>query len=113
MAGDLSIFVAGALLLLSIVVSKLSGRLGVPGLLLFLVLFLGVGMLASSDGPGGIQFSNYALAQYAGTLALCFILFQGGLGTHWSAVRPVLRRGLSLATLGVLISSGLMGAFAH
>ena len=107
--GGLSIFIAGALLLLSIVVSKLSGRLGVPGLL----LFLGVGMLAGSDGPGGIQFSNYALAQYAGTLALCFILFQGGLGTHWGLVRPVLRKSLSLATLGVLISTGLVGAFAH
>ena len=109
MDGGVYIFIAGALLLASIVGSKASGRLGVPGLL----LFLGVGMLAGSDGPGGIQFSNYLFAQWAGTVALCFILFQGGLSTEWSLVRPVLKKSLSLATLGVLLTTGLMGAFAH
>ena len=80
-----------------------------PGLL----LFLGVGMLAGSDGPGGIEFSNYQFAQWAGTVALCFILFQGGLSTEWSLVRPVMKKSLSLATLGVLITAGLLAAFAH
>lgn len=108
-SSGLYILIAGALLLASIVGSKASGRLGVPGLL----LFLGVGMLAGSDGPGGIAFSNYLFAQWAGTVALCFILFQGGLSTEWSLVRPVLKKSLSLATLGVLISAGVMGAFAH
>ncbi len=109
MNSGLYILIAGALLLASILGSKASGRLGVPGLL----LFLGVGMLAGSDGPGGIAFSNYLFAQWAGTVALCFILFQGGLSTEWSLVRPVLKKSLSLATLGVLISTGVMGAFAH
>ena len=109
MNSGLYILIAGALLLASILGSKASGRLGVPGLL----LFLGVGMLAGSDGPGGIEFSNYLFAQWAGTVALCFILFQGGLSTEWSLVRPVLKKSLSLATLGVLISTGVMGAFAH
>ncbi|GAA4006240.1 potassium/proton antiporter [Deinococcus rubellus] len=109
MNSGLYILIAGALLLASIVGSKASGRLGVPGLL----LFLGVGMLAGSDGPGGIEFSNYLFAQWAGTVALCFILFQGGLSTEWSLVRPVLKKSLSLATLGVLLSTGVMGAFAH
>ncbi|WP_237724836.1 potassium/proton antiporter [Deinococcus alpinitundrae] len=109
MNSGLYILIAGALLLASVLGSKASGRLGVPGLL----LFLGVGMLAGSDGPGGIAFSNYLFAQWAGTVALCFILFQGGLSTEWSLVRPVLKKSLSLATLGVLISTGVMGAFAH
>ncbi|WP_407569177.1 potassium/proton antiporter [Deinococcus altitudinis] len=106
---ELYLLIAGALLLASIVGSKASGRLGVPSLL----LFLGVGMLAGSDGPGGIVFTNYALAQLIGTLALALILFRGGLGTSWHEVRPVLGSGISLATLGVLVSAGVMGAFAH
>lgn len=106
---ELYLLIAGALLLASIVGSKASGRLGVPSLL----LFLGVGMLAGSDGPGNIQFTNYRLSQGIGTLALALILFRGGLGTPWREVRPVLRSGLSLATLGVLITTALMGLFVH
>ena len=106
---ELYLLIAGALLLASIVGSKASGRLGVPSLL----LFLGVGMLAGSDGPGNIQFTNYRLSQGIGTLALALILFRGGLGTPWREVRPVLKSGLSLATLGVLITTALMGLFVH
>jgi cell volume regulation protein A len=106
---ELYLLVAGVLLLASIVGSKASGRLGVPSLL----LFLGVGMLAGSDGPGGIQFTNYALAQSIGTLALALILFRGGLGTSWREIRPVLGSGISLGTLGVLVSAGVMAAFVH
>jgi cell volume regulation protein A len=106
---ELYLRVAGVLLLASIVGSKASGRLGVPSLL----LFLGVGMLAGSDGPGGIQFTNYALAQSIGTLALALILFRGGLGTSWREIRPVLGSGISLGTLGVLVSAGVMAAFVH
>lgn len=105
---ELSLLAAGVLLLISLIVSRLGGRLGIPGLL----LFLGVGMLAGTDGLG-IQFSDYRLAQALGTVALCFILFQGGLTTHWNETRPVLKRGLSLATLGVLITAGVMATFAH
>lgn len=99
---------AGVLLLVSLVVSRIGGRLGIPGLL----LFLGVGMAAGSDGLG-IQFSDYRLSQALGTLALCFILFQGGLDTNWGHTRPVVGRGVSLATLGVLGTAGLMAAFTH
>lgn len=99
---------AGVLLLVSLVVSRLGGRLGIPGLL----LFLGVGMVAGSDGVG-IQFSDYRLAQALGTVALCFILFQGGLGTNWAHTRPVVKKGLSLVTLGVLITAGVMAAAVH
>ena len=75
---------ASILLLLSIIASKTSGRMGVPALLFFLI----IGMLAGSDGPGGIYFDDPRLAQSLGVLALAFILFSGGLDTEWESVRP-------------------------
>jgi potassium/hydrogen antiporter len=101
--------VAAVLLLLSILASKLSARLGVPALLFFLV----VGMLAGADGLGGIYFDDYRVAQAIGSVALVFILFSGGLDTSWQYVRPVLRPGLALSTLGVLLAALIAGAFAH
>ncbi len=92
---------AAILLLLSIVASKASGRLGVPALLLFLV----IGMLAGSEGIGGIEFSDAYIAQSLGVVALIFILFSGGLDTEWASVRPVLPHGLVLATVGVLFTA--------
>lgn len=71
---DQVLFVAGVLLLLSILSSKFSSRLGVP----VLVLFLGLGMLAGSEGIGGIEFEDYGLAHAIGTAALALILFDGG-----------------------------------
>ena len=96
------------LLLLSILASKASDKIGVPALLLFLL----VGMLAGSEGPGGIEFDNPWLAQSLGVTALSFILFAGGLDTDWQGIRPVLWQGLSLSTLGVLITALLVGCFA-
>lgn len=105
-----SILVAVALLLLlSIVGSKFSGRLGVPALL----LFLGVGMLAGSEGIGGIYFDDAAIAQHLGVIALAFILFAGGLETDWKHVRPAVWRAMSLSTIGVLVTSAVVGVFAH
>ncbi|GGN42002.1 potassium/proton antiporter [Deinococcus daejeonensis] len=105
---ELFLLIVGVLLMGSLLMSRIGGRLGIPGLL----LFLGVGMLAGSDGLG-IQFHDYRLAQAIGTVALCFILFQGGLDTNWAHTRPVVRRGLSLATVGVLGTAGIMAAFVH
>jgi potassium/hydrogen antiporter len=99
---------AAALLLLSVVLSKASDRLGIPSLLIFLVL----GMLAGSEGPGGVHFDDPNLAQGLGVAALCFILFAGGLETDWEETRPVLWPALSLSTLGVLVSAVLVGWFA-
>ncbi|MBI2336117.1 MAG: potassium/proton antiporter [Deltaproteobacteria bacterium] len=96
------------LLLLSVIASKVSARLGVPALL----IFLGIGMLAGSDGLGGIHFDDPGLAQSIGVIALAFILFSGGLDTSWKTVRPVLWKGFSLSTLGVLLSTLLVGVFA-
>jgi cell volume regulation protein A len=103
------IFVGAAvLLLLSIIASKTSGRVGVPALLFFLI----IGMLAGSEGPGGIHFDDPWLAQSLGVLALAFILFSGGLDTDWRIVKPVLWKGIALSTLGVLGTACLVGWFS-
>jgi len=97
------------LLFLSIIASKASGKLGVPALLLFLIL----GMLAGSDGIGGIHFNNPHLTQLLGTIALTFILFSGGLDTEWQSIRNVIGCGLLLSTAGVLLTAALLGCAAH
>ena len=106
---NLALLIAASLLILSIVAGKISGRLGIPGLLLFLV----IGMLAGSDGPGGIPFEDYALTQFLGIIALIFILYSGGLGTKWQDIKPVLASGLSLATLGVLLTAFVVAVVAQ
>jgi cell volume regulation protein A len=102
------LLVASILLLLSVVSWKISSWLGVPALL----FFLGIGMLAGSDGPGGIYFDNAFVAQSVGVVALAFILFAGGLDTQWRVVRPVLGGALSLSTIGVLLTAIVIAAFA-
>lgn len=98
----------GALLILtSIAIARVSDNLGVPTLLLFLV----VGMLAGSEGPGGIYFDDASLAQSIGIIALVIILFAGGLDTSWREVRPVVRPAGILATLGVLLTALAVGLF--
>jgi cell volume regulation protein A len=101
------LLLAASFLLVSILVSKLSIRMGVPALLLFLIL----GMLLGSDGPGGIYFDDPWLAQAVGVVALAFILFSGGLDTRWHDVQPVFRQGLLLATIGVSVTATAVGAF--
>ncbi|MDD2206830.1 MAG: potassium/proton antiporter [Aminobacterium sp.] len=101
--------VTSVLLLLSIFSSKLAEKFGFPALLMFLV----IGMLAGSDGPGGIHFDNAATANMVGTVALAFILFAGGLDTQVDNIRPVLGRGITMATLGVALSALFMGLFVH
>lgn len=101
------LFGAAILLLLSIIASKASGRLGVPALVFFLV----IGMLAGSEGIGGIEFSDAATAQSLGVVALIFILFSGGFDTAWASVHRVLPHGLVLATVGVLLTALAVGAF--
>jgi potassium/hydrogen antiporter len=102
------LFGGSLLLFLSIVASKTTGKLGVPALVLFLV----VGMFAGSDGLG-IRFDDYSLAKTIGTISLVFILFSGGLDTKWKEVRSVVGRGSVLSTLGVLISTTVVGLFIH
>lgn len=101
-------FVGGVLLLIGIASSKFSARLGMP----VLVLFLGVGMLAGSEGIGGIVFENFDLAVNIGSVALGIILFDGGLRTAWSSVKMTWKPALSLATVGVLVTAVVTGVAA-
>ncbi len=104
---DVIFIVFSSLIILSILTIKLSNRFGIPSL----VLFLAIGMLAGSDGLGGITFDNPSLVRSLGITALVLILFSGGLDTEWSAVRPIVWQGLSLSTIGVLITALLIGVF--
>jgi cell volume regulation protein A len=104
---ELLFIVFSALIILSIFTIKLSIRFGIPSL----ALFLAIGMLAGSDGPGGLSFDNPSLVQTLGVVALIFILFSGGLDTEWSSVRHVLWNGLSLSTIGVLLTAIFVGLF--
>ncbi len=103
----ISLIGAAVLLLISVLASKISDRFGIPSLLLFLAL----GMLAGSEGIGGIYFDDPSLAQFIGVIALVLILFSGGLDTEWKLVRPVLLEGVLLSTLGVLITALVVGFF--
>ncbi len=102
------ILIAGVLLAAGIVGALLADRVRVPALLLFLAL----GMLAGSEGIGGIHFADYELARTLGTIALVLILFEGGLTSGWSEIRPVLGTAASLATLGTLATALLAGVAA-
>jgi cell volume regulation protein A len=102
------ILIAGGLLAAGILGALLADKVRVPGLL----LFLGLGMLAGSQGIGGIDFNNTELARTLGTIALILILFEGGLTAGWSEIRPVLGTAASLATLGTIVTALLAGLAA-
>jgi cell volume regulation protein A len=108
-ATALVLAVFGVLLGISTVSSRASERVGLPVAL----LFLGIGMLAGSEGIGGLAFEDYRLAFRLGTVALVLILFDGGLNTPLAAVRQAIRPAALLATVGVAGTAGLMGAAAH
>jgi potassium/hydrogen antiporter len=97
-----------ALLILSVVVSKGAGRFGIPALSIFLLL----GMAVGQEGPGGVRFSNYVLAQALGIVALIQILHSGGLSTRLDDVRAVRWSALVLSTVGVVVATAMVGVFA-
>lgn len=101
---ELILLVLSILFFISMLAGKASSRFGVPALL----LFLGVGMLFGSDGFG-IQFENIQVAQNIGTIALCIILFSGGMDTTISEIRPVIAKGVILATIGVFMTALISG----
>lgn len=100
---------AAGLLLLCVLASKLSGKIGVPTL----VFFLGIGILAGVEGIGKVEFDDALGTQSLGIVALAYILFSGGLDTKWNAIKPVLKTGIALSTLGVLFTCLLTGMFVH
>src|SRR3954452_25461364 len=103
------ILVVGAILLAAVAAPPAAGRAGVP----VLVAFLGLGMVLGSDGLGGIEFDDSHLARTVGIVGLAVILFEGGITTPWRAIRPVIVPATLLSTVGVLITTALIGVTAH
>ena len=93
----------------SIWLNSVSSKIGVPALLAFILL----GMVFANNGLWQVRFDNYEFAKETCTVALIFIMFYGGFGTRWEAVRPVVRESVLLASLGVVITAGLTGLFCH
>lgn len=102
------ILVTGLLCLVSILAGLFSARFGTP----LLLVFIAIGMVAGEDGPGGIQFDDFQAAYLVGSLALAAILFQGGLSTERRMIRLALWPSVGLATVGVAVSTVLVGAVA-
>ena len=97
-----------ALMLVGILSSLVASRFGAPLLLVFLV----IGMATGQDGPGGVAFDNYRLTYLIGSLALAIILFDGGLRTRLSHITGAVAPAVTLATLGVVLTTGIVGSFA-
>jgi cell volume regulation protein A len=105
---DRILLAGAAVLLVAIVAVRLSGRLGLPSLLIYLAM----GVLLGESGAG-IQFEDAQIAHALGFAALVIILIEGGLTTRWNEVRPVMPIGVVLATLGVAVSIAVVACVAH
>ena len=103
------LIVGSFLLFISILASKISTKLGIPTLL----IFLAIGMLAGSEGIGGISLHNAALAKVLGAVTLTLILFSGGLDTEYTHIRPIIWHGVLLSTIGVLVTAFGIGYFIY
>lgn len=103
-----TLLIAGSFLLfLSIIITKLSTRLGIPALIIFLL----VGMAAGHEKLGNVDFHNPVAAQLLGAITLSLILFTGGIETEYKHIRPIVWNGILLATVGILITTGSVGLF--
>ncbi|WP_096440049.1 potassium/proton antiporter [Alteribacter populi] len=105
---DYVVLLVALFLIIGVLTTKFSTRLGVPALVLFIML----GMVAGSDGLGIIYFDNASHAQIIGIIALVIILFEGGLSTKWTTIKPVAAPSLLLATVGVLITTVVVAVVA-
>ena len=105
---NLAILIGGFLFVISIIATLISARLGAPMLLVFLI----IGMLAGEEGLVGIQFDNPQVAFLIGSIALVIILFDGGMRTHPERFRVALAPASMLATVGVVLTCGIVGVAA-
>lgn len=99
------ILLLGSLLLIGVLSTKFSSRFGMPALVFFILAGMGLGRF--------IYYDNAFITQWFGVLALVIILFEGGMQTRMDMVKPVIRPALSLATIGVLLTTFIIGYFAH
>lgn len=106
---ELHLLLVAIVIIACIVCNKISNKLGVPMLLVFILL----GMFFGSDGVIRIPFDNFEAAEQICSIALIFIMFYGGFGTKWSAAKPVVGRAVLLSTLGVVLTAGLTGGFCY
>ncbi len=101
------LLITSLILLSSIFLSKSSSRFGLP----ILILFLFMGMIAGSEGLGGIHFENYELTHALSLIAICIIIFNGAVETNIEDIRPVFKEGALLSSLGVLFTAIIVGLF--
>lgn len=105
----LFLILIAAVILTSIWLNAVSSRIGIPALLAFMLL----GMVFANNGIWPVRFDNYSFAKETCTIALVFIMFYGGFGTRWEAVKPVWKESVLLASAGVMVTAGLTGLFCH
>lgn len=98
----------GIIVLVSVFLSEVSDKFGIPMLLFFIVFGIAVGSSGLLE-----SFDNFELANEVCSIALIFIMFYGGFGTRWSAAKPVAGRAITLASLGVFTTAAITGIFVH
>lgn len=103
------LLIGSILLFVSVYFGNRAYKFGVPTLVIFLL----IGMLAGSEGLGGIHFNDPKLTQFIGIVSLNFILFSGGLDTNWKSVKLILGQGMVLSTLGVFLTAFTLGLFVY
>lgn len=103
------LLISSLIILISVLLSKSSERFGLP----ILVIFLIIGMVSGSEGIGGIHFENYELTYSLSLVALCLIIFSGGVETKISDIKESLWRGVSLSTFGILLTTVIVGGLVH
>jgi cell volume regulation protein A len=105
---NLALLTGAAVLLIAVAAVRLSTRLGLPSLVVYLLLGIAIG-----ESGLGIEFENVDLTRTLGFCALIVIIAEGGLTARWSTLRPVLGLSVTLATVGVLVSTAVVGVVAH
>lgn len=103
------LFISSLIILISVLLSKSSDRFGLP----ILVVFMFIGMIAGSEGLGGIHFENYELTHSLSLIALCLIIFSGGVETNIADIKDNLWRGISLSTVGIVVTALLVSFFVR
>lgn len=106
---NLALLFASGIIIACVFFNKVSGKIGLPMLLIFILL----GMLFGSDGIMKIPFENYKFAEQICSVALIFIIFYGGFGTKWSEAKKVAGKSILLSSAGVILTALLTGLFCH